>query len=267
MLKKRVITVLCVLPLLIAAVWFGKPWFTILMAIWGLAAVLEFYTITKVSEVRALAVFGLLWTLLFIISPYFNYPFILPLILASAVVVSLIMLLTLPRKEGAFISWAWAIAGILYIGWLLSYFVALRELTADRDWSNWALLALLTVFATDTTAFFIGRKWGKRPLAPHVSPKKTWEGAIAGVLGGVIASLILLSLLRLPINIGPAVLAGFLISVLGQLGDLVESLFKRNMGAKDSSHLLPGHGGILDRMDSVVFAGVVVYYFATIVGR
>ena len=264
MLKKRVITALCIIPLLIAAVWFDQPlpWFTMLVAIWGVLAVLEFYKLTKTSKVSPLTYFGLIWTLLFILSPHFNHDLAIPLLLTSAVVISLIWLLWLPQKEGAFIGWAWTIAGILYIGWLLSYFVALRGLDNGREW---VFLALLTTFGSDTTAFFVGRALGKHHLAPRISPSKTWEGAIAGVFGSIIISLILVNLFSLPLSYGWTILLGFLVSILGQLGDLVESLLKRNMGAKDSSRLIPGHGGFLDRIDSLVFAGVVVYYYVLII--
>jgi phosphatidate cytidylyltransferase len=151
-------------------------------------------------------------------------------------------------------------AGILYVGWLLSYLVALRGLDNGR---NWVFFALFTTFASDTAAFFVGRALGKRRLAPQISPGKTWEGAIGGVFGAIIVSLffILPTPLTLHLNWGQAILLGLLVSIFGQLGDLVESLFKRNMGAKDSGRLLPGHGGMLDRMDSIIFAGIVVYYY------
>jgi len=264
MFKKRVITALCIIPLLITAVWFDQPlpWFTILVAIWGLLAVLEFYKLANTSKVSSLTYFGLIWTLLFILSPHFNYDLAIPLLLTSAVVLSLICLLWQPQKEGAFIGWAWTIAGILYIGWLLSYFVALRGLDNGREW---VFLALFTTFGSDTTAFFVGRALGKHHLAPRISPSKTWEGAIAGAFGSIIVSLILVNLFSLPLNYGWTILLGLLISILGQLGDLVESLLKRNMGVKDSSRLIPGHGGFLDRIDSVVFAGIVVYYYVSII--
>jgi phosphatidate cytidylyltransferase len=260
MLKKRVITALWGIPLLGAVIWFDKPlpWFTILVAIWGLLAVLEFYKLGNTSKVPPLTYFGLIWTLLFILSPHFNYALATPLLLTSAIVLSLIWLLWQPQKEGAFIGWAWTIAGILYVGWLLSYFVALRGLDNGRDW---VFLALFTTFGCDTTAFFVGRAMGKHHLAPHISPGKTWEGAIAGVFGSIIVSLILVTLLSLPLGYGGAILLGLLVGVFGQLGDLAESLLKRNMGVKDSGTLIPGHGGFLDRMDSIVFTGIVVYYY------
>ncbi len=258
MLKKRVITALWGIPLLIAVVWFGEPWFTILMAIGGLLAVFEFYRMVANSKAVPLTYFGLIWTLLFIISPHFDYDFLIPLLLTSAVILSLIWLPLRPQKEGAFLGWAWTIAGILYIGWLLSYFVALRGLDGGRDW---VFFALFTTFGSDIAAFLIGRVVGRHHLAPHISPGKTWEGAIGGVLGAVIMSLVLVTLLNLPVGYGMAALLGLVVSVLGQLGDLVESLLKRNMGVKDSGKLLPGHGGFLDRLDSVVFVGAVVYYY------
>ncbi len=258
MLKKRVITGLWGIPLLIAAVWFDKPlpWFTVLVAIWGVLAVFEFYKLAAGAKLQPLTYFGLLWTLLFIISPHFQYGFTVPLLLTLAVILPLIWLLGRPKKEGAFIGWAWTLAGILYLGWLLSYLVALRGLDDGR---NWVFFALFTTFASDTAAFFVGRALGRHKLAPRVSPSKTWEGTIAGVFGAIIASL--LFTLLIPISYAQAIVLGILVSIFGQLGDLVESLLKRNMGVKDSSRLIPGHGGFLDRIDSVVFAGVVVYYY------
>jgi len=157
-------------------------------------------------------------------------------------------------------------AGVLYIGWLLSYLVSLRGL---EDGRNWIFLALFTTFASDTAAFFIGRALGRHPLAPNISPGKTWEGAVGGVLGAVLVSLFFV--LPTPLSLNPylnwgqAILLGLLVSVFGQIGDLTESLLKRNVGVKDSGTLIPGHGGVLDRVDSIVFAGVVVYYFALFV--
>ena len=134
--------------------------------------------------------------------------------------------------------------------------MALRGLDDGR---NWVFLALATTFASDTTAFFVGRALGRHKLAPAISPGKTWEGAIAGVIAAIIVSLFFTRLL--PISYVQALTLGLLVSIFGQLGDLVESLLKRNMGVKDSGKLFPGHGGALDRLDSVVFASVVVYYY------
>src|SRR4030066_2288138 len=103
-------------------------------------------------------------------------------------VTPVIWLLFRSPREQAFANWAWTIAAILYIGWMLSYWVELRSLEAGKELVFWAMF---TTFATETSAFFIGRAWGKHALAPSISPGKTWEGAIGGLLASIIASLIL----------------------------------------------------------------------------
>ncbi len=271
MLKKRIVSALWGIPLVIAAVWFEHPlpWFTILVAVGGVLAAREFYRLAALSGTSPLTYFGLTWTLLFILSgnsgwlttiePGIGINQLVPLLLTSAVLIPPIWLLWRP-KEKASLAWVWTLAGILYIGWLLSYLVTLRGLNNGR---NWVLFVLLVTFASDTAAFFIGRAFGKHHLAPQISPGKTWEGTIGGIVGAVIVSLLftLPTPVTLSFTTGLAVLLGFLVSVFGQLGDLVESLFKRNMGVKDSGGLIPGHGGILDRIDSLLFASVVVYYY------
>ena len=271
MLKKRVITALWLIPLLVVTVWFGEPWFTILVAIWGGLAVFEFYRLVTASKVSPLTYFGLVWTLLFIVSrdsgllatlgPRLDLSLIAPLLLTSAIALSLICLLTRRQKEGAFASWAWTMAGILYVGWLLSYLISLRGLDDGR---NWVFFALFTTFASDTGAFLVGSALGKRKLAPNISPRKTWEGAIGGAVSAMLVSLLFLLpwtiSLNQHLNWGQAILLGFLVSIMGQLGDLAESLLKRSAGVKESGKLMPGHGGMLDRVDSIVFAGISVYY-------
>jgi phosphatidate cytidylyltransferase len=279
MLKKRLLTALWGIPLIILVIWFGEPWlFTVFIAIWGLLAVIEFFRLVTTLKVAPLYAFGLVWTLLFImvrdphvppyIEPYFDFNLVIPLLFTAGAIVSLSALLARKQKFNAFPAWAWTFAGIIYVGWLLGYAVALRGITDGRAW---VFLALFCTFGSDTAAYFIGRAVGKHKLAPSISPGKTWEGTIGGLLGAVGVSL--LFLLPTPVSLAPqlswwqAAILGVLVSVFGQLGDLVESLFKRNVGAKDSGTLLPGHGGILDRTDSVMFAIVVVYYWVVCITR
>jgi len=125
---------------------------------------------------------------------------------------------------------------------------------------DWVLLALFATFAVDTTAYFIGRAWGRHKMAPTISPGKTWEGAVGGLVGAIVAVIALALLLDIDISYSEMVILGFLIAVFAQLGDLAESKLKRSMGVKEAGNLIPGHGGILDRLDSIVFTGVVVYY-------
>ncbi len=269
--RTRIFSALAGLPLLIAAVWFDKPlpWFTILVAAWCGIAILEFYRLVAAAKARPLVAFGLLGTLLIIAvrEPVItralhglNTGLLAPLALTSVVIISLVLMLRRAGAADAFTGWAWTIAGILYVGWLTSYLVALRGLADGRDW---VFFALFITFASDTAAFFVGRALGRHKLAPHISPAKTWEGAIGGLAGAGLVSLLFLlpTPLALPLTWWQAGLLGSIASTAGQLGDLVESLFKRNVGVKDSGNILPGHGGALDRMDSLIFASVVVYYY------
>ena len=123
------------------------------------------------------------------------------------------------------------------------------------------LLLLLVVFATDTSAYLVGRAIGRTPLAPSISPNKTREGAVAGLIGAVVASILANNLLGLSAIMWEAAALGVIIGVLGQLGDLAESRLKRKAGVKDSGWLIPGHGGILDRLDSILYVLPAVHLF------
>ncbi len=259
--KKRTIATLIGVPVVVAVIWFDQPipWLTLFGVFWAAGAVLEFYSIVARSQKASpLTYFGIVWVALFIISPHFKYSQTTPLLLTGAVILPLIILLWRRGKETAFISWAWTIAGILYVGWLLSYLIALRNLENGR---YWVILAVGCTFASDICAYLAGRTFGRHKLAPYVSPNKTWEGSVGGVIGSVAISVLVIWIFHLPVSYGEAVILGLLISIAGQIGDLIKSLFKRNTGVKDSGKIVPGHGGFLDRMDSQAFAGVVVYLF------
>jgi phosphatidate cytidylyltransferase len=273
MLRKRIVTALFGIPLLIVVVWFAEPisWLSVVAAGWGMLAAYEYYRLVGVSRVIPLTLFGLVWTVLFVLQPHFSGEATIPLLLTSSVVLSLILTLFFSKKEGIFSNWAWMIGGIFYVGWLLSYLVALRLEPGIEAFPeigrNLVFLTFFVTFGSDTMAYFIGKAIGRHKLAPRISPGKTWEGTIAGIIGAVIVSLLftLSTPFELPLNYLHSILLGVLISIFGQIGDLVESLLKRHSGAKESGSLMPGHGGLLDRMDSVVFAGVVVYLYYTYV--
>ncbi|MFH1639416.1 MAG: CDP-archaeol synthase [Chloroflexota bacterium] len=269
MLKQRLLVALFGLPILAVIIWFGEPWYTILAVIWGLVCTFEFYGMVTRLKIKPLTILGLLFSPLFITSSHFSHSIIyLPLILTTVVVLPLTLLLLQPKKEGAYSRWVWMVAGIIYISWLLHYLVAIRNghtplAISSIDSRNWIYYIFATTFISDTLAFFLGRAIGKHHLAPQVSPHKTWEGSLAGLFGATLTSLLftLPTPLALPLTCFQAVLLGLAVSIFGQTGDLVKSLLKRNMGVKDSSNFLPGHGGFLDRIDSVLFAGVIVYYY------
>jgi phosphatidate cytidylyltransferase len=262
MLKHRVITAAIGVPVIILAIWFGDPWFTILIAATALAGTYEFYCMADFDRREPLLYLGLLLTLALVLSPHFGSPDALPVIVTATMLISLIWLLPRPSREGAFRKWAWTIVGALYAGWMLSYWLNLRGLGDGR---NWVYLAMLTTFANDTGAFFTGRARGKHKLAPAISVAKTREGAIGGLVCAILGATVIAAVLNLispfAFQYWQIVLLGFLVGLFAQLGDLVESLLKRNMGVKESGNLLPGHGGVLDRFDSLIFVGAVVYYY------
>jgi phosphatidate cytidylyltransferase len=271
-MKLRVITAVVGIPLLLALVYFDfrvdTSWFSrvpLLILLVGAAAALgavEFYRLGTHAGARPLTVFGVIWAVLFVVAALFDVDWGTGALLASAAVLPLVWLVVF-RRDTRFQSWVWTLTGILYLGWTLGHYVALRQLDHGREL---VILAVFTTFACDTSAFFVGRAWGRHHMAPAISPHKTWEGAIGGFVGAVAAALALRSLLSLgdwslPLNYVEAIGVGCLIGVVAQLGDLLESLLKRRAGVKDSGNMIPGHGGVLDRIDSLVFTGVIVYYF------
>ena len=271
-MKLRVITAVVGIPLLLALVYFDfrvdTSWFSrvpLLILLVGAAAALgavEFYRLGTHAGARPLTVFGVIWAVLFVVAALFDVDWGTGALLASAAVLPVVWLVVF-RRDTRFQSWVWTLTGILYLGWTLGHYVALRQLDHGREL---VILAVFTTFACDTSAFFVGRAWGRHHMAPAISPHKTWEGAIGGFVGAIAAALALRSLLSLgdwslPLNYVEAIGVGCLIGVVAQLGDLLESLLKRRAGVKDSGNLIPGHGGVLDRIDSLVFTGVIVYYF------
>ena len=270
MLRQRVLSAVIFVPIIFASIWFGNPWFSIVVAIAALLGVIEFYSMVDRRRWQPLAVFGTLWTLFFIFNAYYApkyssdniYILVTSALIASAVALSLVWVLFLRSSgEKVMVGWAASVTGIFYMGWLLSYWVLIMN-SYGGDWNgrNWVLLALFSTFAVDTTAYFVGRAWGRHKMAPTVSPGKTWEGAAGGLVGAIVAVIALALLLDVDISYSEMVIIGVLIAVFAQLGDLAESKLKRSVGVKEASNLIPGHGGILDRLDSIVFTGVVVYY-------
>jgi phosphatidate cytidylyltransferase len=268
MLRKRLITVAFVVPPVIFLVWYSVMATTVLALLWGGLAAWEFYHNIIRDGIRPLTAFGIALTALFIVNPVVNQGYYLPILLTASVVVPLLWLLIGKFPENAFARWSWTLAGAIYIGWLLSHLLGLRSAynlpqlseTAAR---NWAFYALSVTIFSDSTAYFTGRRFGKHRLAPRISPGKTWEGTFGGFCGAVVAGLFFSLPTPLGLNTGyyPLILLAITASIFGQAGDLVKSLYKRNMGVKDSSNLLPGHGGFLDRLDSHLFAGVLIYYY------
>jgi phosphatidate cytidylyltransferase len=146
--------------------------------------------------------------------------------------------------------------GMIYIGWFFSYLLFIRNLT---EHGGYLFFLILTIWANDIVAYLVGRKFGKHKMAPSISPNKTWEGALAGFITCLAAAEIFSGIAL--INGTHALTLGILIGIVAQLSDLVESLIKRDAGVKDSGVAIPGHGGVLDRMDSFVLTAPLLYYY------
>jgi phosphatidate cytidylyltransferase len=153
---------------------------------------------------------------------------------------------------------AYAMLAFLYIPFLLMHLVMLRQTAYG---SKWLLVLMLIVMTNDSAAYYIGSAFGKHRLYPLVSPKKSIEGSLGGLAGSIGGTMIAKFGFFHQLSFRDAVLIAVLIGILGQAGDLFESLLKRSFGVKDSGTVIPGHGGVLDRLDSIIFAAPAMYYY------
>ena len=266
----RVLTALVGLPLLVGAVWLGFPYLTVLVGLVALLALREFYRLSPDLEgYRGLPFIGGLCTLLFLVGGQFAdpwYGYSPGIAFATLVFVGVPWLMARRRKGGRLASMSFGILGPVYVGFLLSHGLALRELDGGADYArDWLLCAVLVAFATDTGAFLTGRAVGRHRMAPRISPGKTWEGAFGGFSCAVGVAAALGALLNLGVPVWQSALVGAAIGIVAQVGDLTESRIKRAAGVEDAGSILPGHGGLLDRLDSIVFTLPVVYYLVALV--
>jgi len=179
--------------------------------------------------------------------------------LALSIAVVFLALVLVAEPQTGLRDWTWTVAGIAYVGFLGAHLVLLRDIPEGEDW---VLLAVLATFVTDTFAYFTGKMWGKTQITPRISAGKTLEGTIGGYAAGFVAVFVLEWLLGADMTFAETFLLAWIFPAVAMLGDLAESLIKRGGGVKDSSELVPGHGGLLDRLDSVLFTVPLVFYFA-----
>lgn len=181
-------------------------------------------------------------------------------VLSLALVGGLAAFLVVPGRRQGLGRWAMGMAGALYIGMPFNYYLLLY--TSKPNGLVWALFTIFAIVVSDTAALLVGSRIGRHPFFGTISPKKTVEGAIAGVLGSVAVMLVGVSAV---LGLSPvhAIVLGLLIGISAEVGDLVESQMKRIAEVKDSSHLIPGHGGVLDRLDSILFPPILVYFYVT----
>src|SRR5579885_3086966 len=269
-LVQRWLTAIIGIPIIVLFAWLGGWWtFAILLLITCLG-IYEFHRMMQHAGYHPVMLVSLALSVLFLLAAMFprQQLLLLEIGLSASLLVTFPALFARKDHTGSLVDWALTVAIPVYLGWPLSCFSLLRGFQlswpfAQTSW--WVLVALFGVWGSDTGAFFTGRFSGRHKLAPGISPGKTWEGVFGGLGLGTIAVVLFSVPLGIPWYL--AIVLGILVTIASVLGDLAESLIKRQVHVKDSGQLIPGHGGMLDRIDSLLFAVMVVYFFSLSVGK
>lgn len=259
-MKLRALTIAIGMPVILGAVYYGSWPFLVLVLLLALISINEFYNLMMKKGFFPAYYVGNIITGFFIVFSSYSlkrsWEPAHSAILTLAAAVALVSGIFLKREKDTIVDVAVTILGMIYIGWFFSYLIFIRGLT---EHGGYLFFLLFTIWAMDIAAYLAGRAFGHTPLAPSISPKKTWEGAIAGFVVCLLAAWIFSWTAQL--ELWHALILGMLIGVAGQFSDLIESLMKRDAGVKDSSNLVPGHGGVLDRIDSFVLTAPLMYYY------
>jgi phosphatidate cytidylyltransferase len=266
----RVLTAAVLLPILVVSIIFPKLalLFVVLTGAAMVAALVEFWLLARKQQIRADAAAMFLSAAALLTVFYFARPGFLDLLMIQIILILLtIGSLVAAMLRGApfdrmITSAGVTVLGVMYIVLLGGHLVALRVGFAPQLSKHLLSFFFLVIMGSDSAAYYGGRAFGKHKLAPSVSPGKTWEGAVAGMLASLLvaAGAHYWFFPELPTRFALALAA--VMNVIGVIGDLTESALKRSAGAKDTAKILPGHGGVLDRIDSLLFNAPVIYYFA-----
>lgn len=262
----RVLSALVFGPALLILAWRGDVWFAALISLMSAAGTLEFLNLLRHSGrkpfFRVAMLGGIAWPLLL----FLGFEDLLWGFWVALSFAALLAAVQRGNPRDSLQNVATTLLAVLYVAGLLGHLVLLRDLPAhhggsDRQGFYVVVFAFASMWVADTGAYLVGSLWGRRRLAPRISPGKSLEGAVGAAIltaaaGGVFAAWWLPELLP----IWGGMLLGLVASVFGLLGDLVESMFKRDAGIKDASNIIPGHGGVLDRFDSVLFVGPLIYW-------
>lgn len=267
----RIIVSFIAIPLILLISIYGKIIFLLFILGIALLSYWEFSDLAKRKNAYANKLLGLIIVSAIVLNSYFNFIDFAALVIIFTVLILLTELFR--NKSSAILNIGTTFIGIFYIGLFASTIILIREYFGKSEifYSEGGYL-IISIFAgiwiCDSAAFFLGSAFGKHKLFLRVSPKKSWEGAIAGFIFALLALIAAKEILLDLINMKDAIVIGIIVGSVGQLGDLVESLIKRDAAVKDSSNLIPGHGGIFDRFDSLFLTAPVVYlylYFFVIV--
>ncbi len=254
---KRILSSVILIPILYLIVWKLLPVFFVgLVAVAAAIGQYEFYRMAQNKGIKPLVPLGIaLGFLLVLILPGMNGIVYMTLTL---LLITLARLFSSRPVEGAIEDISVTFLGIYYVALLFAFQVAIRM---SADGKYWLVFMYLVIWASDTGAYYAGTNLGKHKLYPKISPQKSVEGLIGGVLAAMAAAHLCRVWFLPVLTVKEATVLGFVLVVAGTLGDFVESLLKRSAGVKDSGNIIPGHGGVLDRMDSMLFAAPVLYYY------
>ena len=256
-LLSRLLVVVVLLPLVIGVVYLGDWWLFGLALAGGLIALHELYLLAR--ELRPLVLAGYVGFGLTLLGMQLGgVPWLLGGLLAT-LLLSFVLFGLSDERPSATASFGTTLLGVVWVGGGLAFLLLVRDVP---EYGFWAVMAVLfSVFAADTAAFFVGRSIGRHKMAPAISPGKTWEGFVAGVVAGTVTAFLLLYRDRDEfLSIPESLVLGAAVALASVAGDLFESSVKRDLGVKDSGRLLGGHGGMLDRLDALLFAGPTAYY-------
>ncbi len=264
-MRTRVLVGLALLPLALVAIYLGGWFCALAVALLAAQASFEYARLYHTGGIHASGLFMAIGSVLLVLTRQWSGFAHAPLVISLLVLAGMAHFLIAFElgNQNAATDFAVTLSGIFYVGWLSAYLVSLRTLP-DGMW--WTLVVLPGVWAVDSMAYVVGSQIGRHKMAPRLSPKKSWEGYLGGIVFGIPITALLAWLWQNLAGTATAVTplrAAWLalaIGVLTVLGDLGESMIKRQFGVKDSGHLLPGHGGIFDRIDSWLWAAVIGYY-------
>ncbi len=271
MLGYRIITGL-MLALIAAVVLFAAPaWaFAVLVTVFIVLGLKELFSLIESKQIGINKRLGLILGALVAVATYFDYkiPYDWFFVLTPAICFVIFIVQFTRRDDRAVLSISAILFGLVYVAWFLSFFIKIRVMPMGSELlrRQLVLYLILVTKSTDIGAYFVGKAWGRHKLIPRISPHKTKEGALGGLLAGIIVSLLCVnflpsfSLLRLAI-------LGFVFGILAQVGDLSESLIKRDCEVKDSGESLPGLGGVLDTIDSLLFTAPIFYFYVRVFMR
>ncbi|MBA3469149.1 MAG: phosphatidate cytidylyltransferase [Herpetosiphonaceae bacterium] len=274
------ISALVLAPVVLLIVWAGGWWVTGLIALAVVIGIRELVRMLRAGNLHPRPLVASAIGLAFIGAVVLQSRTSINLVaevLALGVIGAFLAEIGRRDRTGSLDAWAVSVAGALYVGGLLMHFILLRELNQPAlsagpldalkiaPGAGWIYATFAVTWAADSGAYFAGRAFGRHKLSPQLSPKKTWEGFAGGLLAAIGAGVGIIALLGLPVSPLVGVALGAIGAVGGTLGDLAESLLKRQAGVKDSGALIPGHGGLLDRIDSLLFTGPLVYYLLVVI--